>query len=329
MQKGRSWFFRAQGPVNTAIQANDLWPLPEAIAKAVLLEQRRQSRVLACFQVIEVHAPGDATVQLAFQETSQWYRVSIIGPHNVRVLVRKNFPAESQSTILFVPISSTLKSLATALTAALHPHLPNALTITQVYALPRGADPLSSTFVWSGFPALQSIAQWTQCGLLTYSRTLSENHYIVLTLKKCASGSPLLPQSIEAVARNSNDWTRLSYEEFELTSYLRSFLLTIGARVGAFDQLYGQRLAPYMSAVSRDEWNLNYSHIQTWLKTAGLAYKIHTGSSSGPKIMDAARPRFVESVLPGPGYSRELTEIQGASSSSGFSALEFGMHFEI
>ena len=25
-------------------------------------------------QVIEVHAPGDATVQLAFQETSQWYR---------------------------------------------------------------------------------------------------------------------------------------------------------------------------------------------------------------------------------------------------------------
>eukprot|EP00435_Cladocopium_sp_Y103_P005566 s2724_g1.t2 len=34
MQKGRRWFFKVQGPINTAIQANDLWPLPEAIAKA-------------------------------------------------------------------------------------------------------------------------------------------------------------------------------------------------------------------------------------------------------------------------------------------------------
>ena len=30
----RPRFFRVQGPINTAIQANDLWPLPEAIAKA-------------------------------------------------------------------------------------------------------------------------------------------------------------------------------------------------------------------------------------------------------------------------------------------------------
>lgn len=45
----------------------------------------------------------------------------------------------------------------------------------------------------------------------------------------------------------------------------RSFLQTIGAPVMAFDQIAGQRLAPYMSAVTRDAWSQHYPRIQTWL----------------------------------------------------------------
>lgn len=33
----------------------------------------------------------------------------------------------------------------------------------------------------------------------------------------------------------------------------------------AFDQIAGQRLAPYMSAVTRDAWSQHYPRIQTWL----------------------------------------------------------------
>lgn len=47
----------------------------------------------------------------------------------------------------------------------------------------------------------------------------------------------------------------------------RSFLFIIGVRVNIFDQLCGHRLAPYMAAVARDEWNQNIAHISTWSGT--------------------------------------------------------------
>jgi len=103
----------------------------------------------------------------------------------------------------------------------------------------------------------------------------------------------------------------------------------------AFDQIAGQRLAPYMSAVTRDAWSQHYPRIQTWLKMAGLAYKIHTGSSSGPKIIEAIKPRFVEPCMPVSGYTRPLQDIQASStgasssSSSSFAANEFSRHFRI
>lgn len=327
MLRGNTWFSRLRGSIGRAIPG-DIWPLPEAIAKAFAQEQRFQNSVFELFQVLEVHAPGDATVELAFCDEVTYYRVPISGPHIVRVLVRKNFPADSLSTILFVPVSSTLKSLSTAITVAPGEDV----TITQVYALPLIEDP---SLLELGRFAMQWDA-WMQCTVLSLARSLSEDHYLVLTLKKCASGSPLLPQSTDAVVRNNKDWTRLSYEEFELTSYLKSFLQTIGAPVMAFDQIAGQRLAPYMSAVTRDAWSQHYPRIQTWLKTAGLAYKIHTGSSSGPKIIEAIKPRFVEPCMPVSGYTRPLQDIQasstGASSSSfsgSFAVNEFSRHFRI
>ncbi|CAK9032603.1 unnamed protein product, partial [Durusdinium trenchii] len=312
-------YIRSRIVQRSSVEANAFWPFPEALSEAW---ESIPSRIFNSFQVLQLHAPGDATVQLTFRE-QPWYRVAVVGEHCVRVMVRRNCPAHALSTIFLVPRSSTLKSLATAITAAPHPDDHEMIVITQVFAMP-GSDPSSAvkgpvkdertlsdaprqkTSRWSGclrpltkvplglnVPALN---QWMECMMASHARKLSEDFYLVLALKKCASGSPLLLQHLEATVRNFNDWTRLSYEEFELTKYLQSLMDVINVNLRASCELDGRTLVPYMCAVPRKGWNENFAYIQGWLKMAGLAYKIHMGCSI---LFQTVRRAFSGGVLSG------------------------------
>ncbi|CAK9032599.1 unnamed protein product, partial [Durusdinium trenchii] len=281
-------YIRSRIVQRSSVEANAFWPFPEALSEAW---ESIPSRIFNSFQVLQLHAPGDATVQLTFRE-QPWYRVAVVGEHCVRVMVRRNCPAHALSTIFLVPRSSTLKSLATAITAAPHPDDHEMIVITQVFAMP-GSDPSSAVPLGLNVPALN---QWMECMMASHARKLSEDFYLVLALKKCASGSPLLLQHLEATVRNFNDWTRLSYEEFELTKYLQSLMDVINVNLRASCELDGRTLVPYMCAVPRKGWNENFAYIQGWLKMAGLAYKIHMGCSI---LFQTVRRAFSGGVLSG------------------------------
>ncbi|CAK9054905.1 Voltage-dependent T-type calcium channel subunit alpha-1H [Durusdinium trenchii] len=243
-------------------------------------------------------------------------------------MVRRNCPAHALSTIFLVPRSSTLKSLATAITAAPHPDDHEMIVITQVFAMP-GSDPSSAVPLGLNVPALN---QWMECMMASHARKLSEDFYLVLALKKCASGSPLLLQHLEATVRNFNDWTRLSYEEFELTKYLQSLMDVINVNLRASCELDGRTLVPYMCAVPRKGWNENFAYIQGWLKMAGLAYKIHMGASCGPKIVEAATTRFVDprpGPQPTPAASPQLDASDDSGSASGLLSGQSKMVFHL
>eukprot|EP00913_Durusdinium_trenchii_P033916 g31748.t1 len=120
-------YIRSRIVQRSSVEANAFWPFPEALSEAW---ESIPSRIFNSFQVLQLHAPGDATVQLTFRE-QPWYRVAVVGEHCVRVMVRRNCPAHALSTIFLVPRSSTLKSLATAITAAPHPDDHEMIVITQ------------------------------------------------------------------------------------------------------------------------------------------------------------------------------------------------------
>ncbi|CAJ1328945.1 unnamed protein product, partial [Effrenium voratum] len=125
------------------------------------------------------------------------------------------------STVLLAPVSSTLKPLATALTASPHPKIERAIIITQVFAMPPSAGSHIIAAVNHGFVCAASLLRWVRCPCIGHARKLSDELYLTLTLKKCSCGSPLLPQSRNACIKKKEDWSRLPYEEFELTRYLQ------------------------------------------------------------------------------------------------------------
>jgi len=267
------WYARVRCVLHqSAVPAKSFWPLPEVLAEAV--EGAGGSTIIfKKFRLLARHAPGDATVEQSLRNFVPWYRCFVDGEHTVRILVQSGYPDQEQCTMIVCPTSSNLGPLAFAATSSPLRDFPGAVVITQSFWLPPGVDP--------------------SCAVA------------VLTLKKCSAGSPFLPRSRHAVANRPQDWHRLPYDEFELTKYLQRFLSVVGlGHVLVYGTMHGFRIAPYMALVSRHQWENAFWRIDAWLRTAGAAYRMQTGATSAPKILEVQQARFVEECLPSPGLSR-------------------------
>lgn len=111
--------------------------------------------------------------------------------------------------------------------------------------------------------------------------------YVVLCLRKCTKGPPLLPSSSDP-----DGWVQAERDGFNLTSYLRAFLAHVGASEEVYDAYNGQLLVPYQAALRRDAWERGWAAIGTQFKEQRAAYRWMFGGNCGPEISESKEPRF-------------------------------------
>lgn len=111
--------------------------------------------------------------------------------------------------------------------------------------------------------------------------------YVVLCLRKCTKGPPLLPSSSDP-----DGWVQAERDGFNLTSYLRAFLAHVGANEEVYDVYNGQPLVPYQAALRRDAWENAWAAIGAQFKEQRAAYRWMFGGNCGPEISESKEPRF-------------------------------------
>jgi hypothetical protein len=131
----------------------------------------------------------------------------------------------------------------------------------------------------------------------------SETEYVVLSLRKCTRGLPLLPKEswrpavdevdMPACTDPNVNWYPIASEEFTLANYLKKFLQCIGVDVPIYDQMDGAHLVPYQAIVRRDEWSKAWNMLSGPFKQQRTAYRRFVGGRCAPEIVAGTTPRFV------------------------------------
>merc|ERR1711957_427973 len=121
---------------------------------------------------------------------------------------------------------------------------------------------------------------------------VADGSYVVISLKKCMRGRPLLTLSAQP-QRGPADWERDRC--LPLASYLSDFLSTLGApEVAVFDSLDGWRLAPYQAAMRRNDWAMSWKLLEEPFKEMRSAYRHLYGGTAAPDLSLNTKPKFVE-----------------------------------
>eukprot|EP00931_Biecheleriopsis_adriatica_P043622 TRINITY_DN24932_c0_g1_i1.p1 TRINITY_DN24932_c0_g1~~TRINITY_DN24932_c0_g1_i1.p1 ORF type:complete len:406 (+),score=22.41 TRINITY_DN24932_c0_g1_i1:62-1219(+) len=121
--------------------------------------------------------------------------------------------------------------------------------------------------------------------------------YMVVNLKRCGSGPPLLPAPEEEqadVVIAGQGWNRLE-SVLPLSVYLRSLLQGGGcSTVRVFQSLHGWQLVPYQAVVVRQEWTAAYPLISSLWARHEAAYKevYDHRFSPGPHLAFDLPPRL-------------------------------------
>jgi hypothetical protein len=109
---------------------------------------------------------------------------------------------------------------------------------------------------------------------------------IVLSLKKCNAGPPLLP--------NAGSWEFVSKEGFSLPGYLRLLAQRLDLDVTVHACLEGRSLVPYQAAIDRLTWESICSEVQGTLTKQRAAYRRLNGGGGAPVLVEAPEPRFLK-----------------------------------
>lgn len=119
-----------------------------------------------------------------------------------------------------------------------------------------------------------------------------DSNYVVVALRKCNRGGPLLP-----LARNSDD--SIEWEPDNLTrplpDYLRrlcSFLNTPDVEV--YGTLDGWRLPPYQAAMTQRSWSRVQLLLEEPLKSMRTTYRRRLGGTTAPDLVAGVVPKLME-----------------------------------
>eukprot|EP00405_Crypthecodinium_cohnii_P020571 CAMPEP_0206468426 /NCGR_PEP_ID=MMETSP0324_2-20121206/29617_1 /ASSEMBLY_ACC=CAM_ASM_000836 /TAXON_ID=2866 /ORGANISM="Crypthecodinium cohnii, Strain Seligo" /LENGTH=401 /DNA_ID=CAMNT_0053941871 /DNA_START=35 /DNA_END=1240 /DNA_ORIENTATION=- len=133
------------------------------------------------------------------------------------------------------------------------------------------------------------------------------NGFIVMTIRKCCRGPPLLPVAPQGnLETMSEEWldalTWDVYEdpsEFTLPLYMRYLLACFGKKeIEIFDQLDGRHLLFYQAAARRSDWLEIWGIWQLFVRRHSSAYRRKLGGSGAPGFQGDVPPRFGTSVQP-------------------------------
>lgn len=267
-------------------------------------------------------APGDAICHMNLSLTSLLRRLAAHFPVHAaaflarvikgldlvslrfRLTFRRDFPCAGRCAVAFVPLHPETGELCDAVgfvrawAFLLEPHPVDAGTVclTQVEQLPlRVPDWLVS--MQARVYHLQHNALWKFSESKEYREVIESLDYVVLSLRKCMKGHPLLPSGPISekisVATPSDCWEQPSWENFTLAAYLTTFLRSLGVEdVQLYDRLDGRDLVWYQAAVLRGAWWRACAVLAEPLRLHGIAYRRMLGGRHAPELSEGRVPRF-------------------------------------
>jgi len=234
------------------------------------------------------------------------------GTTRVRMTVRENFPRVGCWTVAIVPLHPGTDELmeecghfkAFALQISKHVVAPNKTVISFCKKLraPWAFTPIAPVFGqfcrdfftrahlrMRNFQASTALQSWS-----------AESQYVVIALRKCPHGNPLLPlhHGNPTIVQNCFDWEQFSGiagTALDLFGYLRAFLRCIGIfDIEVYDRLNGRRLVNYQVALRRSDWARASVSMLEPFKSQRRAYRRIFGCVAAPELVLRPEARFRE-----------------------------------
>eukprot|EP00931_Biecheleriopsis_adriatica_P007884 TRINITY_DN10912_c0_g4_i1.p1 TRINITY_DN10912_c0_g4~~TRINITY_DN10912_c0_g4_i1.p1 ORF type:complete len:459 (-),score=69.51 TRINITY_DN10912_c0_g4_i1:120-1496(-) len=241
--------------------------------------------------------------------------------YRARVIIRRGFPHPSMAIMSVIPLGKNhilnfqigpVKSYA--MTLQPHDQKPGHMIVSHLMSMPFSMYPSWATPHFTKLVQLQkkNFLHYLQTAEMQTLRTLDSNYYVILNIRGCNRGLPLLPleesdlKSLEkeehvTISDESGapmHWIRWQGSEFTLMSYMRSFLKKFKIDIPVFDEMEKKKLVPYQVVVPRSHWAEKKEAVLKAFNLQKKAYRRMNGTS--PKIGEAAEVRFQNEGKPLP-----------------------------
>lgn len=122
--------------------------------------------------------------------------------------------------------------------------------------------------------------------------------YIVIGVRRCTKGPPLLPRHRcdRDEITNSMEWVEAATDgvRFGLPEYLLTFLERIGVEdIPIYDRLHGRQVMRYQAVVQLQAWERAWAMLKTPFRTQRGAYRHLYGGSNAPDLTFDMEPKFL------------------------------------
>lgn len=283
--------------------------------------------VLEC-GIEQLEAPGDALGFTRLRDevvTSQAVKgISLVGTlssvqralhesgddtyvvRQIRLTVRRDFPKPGMFAVARAPCNPTTQELcwewgiskASIGVFAAKDDDPNTTTVTELLCFDRGAA-LSSAAL-AGAPRFLTFFRFLEGRSAEYrssdafKQTASGcGGYVVVTLRRCERGPPLLPCSDVGPLETGHALEWVQAQRYELPMYLRRFLRRIGVNdVEVYDRLDGRGLMPYQAVLEQKSWDRAWALLIGYWGKMQAAYRHTLGGVNAPQLRAGMAPRF-------------------------------------
>jgi hypothetical protein len=246
-----------------------------------------------------------------------------------RVITKRDFPCQGQFCTAIVPMHPETRELMEEFDSRswvivlfrAHPLGASktiVMTLKKQPNMPDWAKPIAETridkLVQSMFE--EQIRKQLMCFQSPmWRKARDDSQYVIISLRKCSHGGPLLPCTSLPVADSVWEQTDThGRSRMSLADYLREFLKRLNiCGVTVHDSMDGQYLVPYQAAVRRGEWDRTWQILEDPYKAQRAAYRWLFGGSSAPELKLVQEPKFQTPGLAG--LSDSDTVSDGASTS--------------
>jgi len=226
---------------------------------------------------------------------------------------KRNFPRQGQDTVLVVPLNpefgedvlndDIVKSMGILLESSQDFSKTSITVVRERYelsawhsnlVLPRCAA-VRQQIHQRIFRSIRMFKEST-----VFPQIVHDKIYVILSLRKCSRGGPLLPVTSPGDSHRLSGWEAPSTTgsdgaalKMPLADYLREFIARIGApTIGIYDNVDGWTLAPYQAAVTRDEWERAWPVLEPLFREQRAAYRRLNGGSCAPDIAVSTTPKL-------------------------------------
>eukprot|EP00930_Biecheleria_cincta_P050187 TRINITY_DN35368_c0_g1_i1.p1 TRINITY_DN35368_c0_g1~~TRINITY_DN35368_c0_g1_i1.p1 ORF type:complete len:419 (-),score=42.66 TRINITY_DN35368_c0_g1_i1:280-1536(-) len=320
---------KVQYEIETPVPPQQLLPRPECMDAL--------DTPLFCSHVVEVIAPGDAIMSMTFKLSEAFdmkaavlygRRVTntrehvVLTPqdnHLARFSIRRDYPQAGDLSFVVAPqnpdTGTYVQQLGTIL-AFLGVYWAKSgandkvtichATFLPEFLAPRWASAHFDVFLSQDRELTQQFFQMLPTEEL---RQLDDEMYVILNLRGCSRGLPLLPlanrEEYEAASERSKVempgtntqfasrfWVRANQDGFEFTSYLHDLSGHIGIQLNSFKTLEGRNLAQYQAVVLRKHWLTTWPLFSALWQVQKAAYRKLNGGTTAPQIVQGCAARW-------------------------------------